>query len=205
MSIFWATQYRPGDLLAAIAGFSEISGVFAQVGANQARLLVAMTQDVGSAAVVTNWNSMGDAVAAFDPVDGTAFKLVASSPALSAQLANYGSPLRRVIGNIGLSFGDTSAGKYAVNVVQSSSAGPELWAEAAEVAWEALKAQGAIGLQVARVLTGDATGLYLGTVLTDDVNQFTTAVSKLPPRLVELFGATGTSTVLRNVHRIVSQ
>ncbi|MDH3731784.1 MAG: hypothetical protein OES13_11805 [Acidimicrobiia bacterium] len=204
MSIFWATQYRPDDTAATIASFGEVSEMFAGIGASQTRLLVAITQDVGTMAVVTNWESLGEAVSAFDPVDGAAYKAIAASPTLSAQLAAAGPPLRRVIGNIDFSLGDTSAGTYAVNVVQSTSAGPDLWAEAAEAAWSALQAGGASGLQVARVLTGDLTGLSIGTVFVDDVNQFTDVLASLPPRLIEIFAATGTTTTMRNIHRVVS-
>ncbi len=204
MSIFWATQYRPEDPSAAIAAIGELSEMFAGVGASQTRLLVAMTQDVGTQSVVTNWESSGDAVAAFDPIDGTATKAIGSSKTLSALLAASGIPLRRVIGDIDQSFGDTGSGKYAVNVVQSTAAGPALWTEAGELAWSAVKAEGASGLQLARVLTGDATGLRLGTVFVENVDQFTGILSKMPPKLLEIFAATGTSTVVRNVHRIIS-
>lgn len=204
MTIFWATQYRPEDPSAAIANYGEISKMFASVGAEQTRLLVAMTQDVGTVAVVTNWESLGDAVAAFDPVDGTAINAIGTSPTLSAIVAASGPPVRRVVGTIDYSFGDPSVGKYAVNVVQSTSAGPELWAETAELAWSTLNAAGVGGMQIARVVTGDATGQNIASVFTDDVNQFSAVLSDLPQRLVELFAATGTSTLVRNVHRVIS-
>ena len=204
MSIFWATQYRPEDPSAAIAAIGELSEMFAGVGASQTRLLVAMTQDIGTQIVVTNWESAGDAVAAFDPIEGLALNATASSQTLSALLAALGTPLRRVIGNIDQSFGDTSTGRYAVNIMQSTAAGSALWAEAGELAWSALTAEGASGIQLSRVLTGDATGLRLSTVFVENVDQFFGVLSKIPPKLLELFAATGTSTVVRNVHRIIS-
>jgi hypothetical protein len=197
-------QYRPEDPSAAIATYGEISDMFASVGAAQARLLVAMTQDVGTIAVVTNWESLGHAIAAFDPVEGTAIKAIGSSPTMSATLAASGPPLRRVIGNIDFSFGDTSAGKYAVNVVQTTSAGPELWAEVADLAWSTVSAAGVAGMQVGRVVTGEGTGQNIATLFTDDVNQFSGVLNAMPARLVELFAATGTSTLVRNVHRVIS-
>ena len=204
MSVFWGTQYRPEDPSAVIASFGDIAEMFAGVGASQARLLVAITQDVGTVAVVTNWDSLGDAVAAFDPVDGSAFEAIASSPTMSGPRAASGPPLRRVIGNIDHSFGDTATGTYVVNVVQSTSAGPGLFAEAAEIAWSVLEADGALGLQVGRVLTGEGTGQSISSVFVDDVNQFTGVLAKMPPRLLEIFAATGTTTTVRNVHRVIS-
>ena len=205
MTIFWATQFRPEDPSASIASYGEVSDMFASVGAKQTRLLVAMTQDVGTQAVVTNWESLGHAVAAFDPVEGTAIKAIGSSPTMSATLAAAGPPLRRVIGNIDFSFGDTSVGKYAVNVVQATSAGPELWAEVAELAWSTISAAGVNGMQIGRVVTGEGTGQIITTVFTDDVNQFSGVLSAMPARLLELFTATGTSTLVRNIHRVISE
>lgn len=204
MSIFWATQYRPEDPSAPIAAIGELSEMFAGLGASQTRLLVAMTQDVGTQIVVTNWKSLGDAVAAFDPIDGTALRAIASSKTLSALLAASGTPLRRVIGDIGQRLGDTSTGRYAVNIMQSSAAGSALWTEAGELAWSALKAEGVSGIQLSRVLTGDATGLRLSTAFVENVDQFFGVLSKMPPKLLEIFAATDTSTMVRNVHRIIS-
>jgi hypothetical protein len=204
MSLFWGTQYRPEDPSAVIGSFGEVAEMFTEIGATQARLLVAMTQDVGTVAVVTNWDSLGDAVAAFDPVGGSAFKAIASSPTMSGLLAASGPPLRRVIGNIDHRFGDTGAGSYVVNVVQSTSAGPELFGEAAQVAWSVLEPGGALGLQVGRVLTGEGTGQSISSIFVDDVNHFTGVLAKMPPRLLELFAATGTTTTVRNVHRVIS-
>lgn len=204
MSVFWATQYRPADLPGAVDAFGEVSEMFAGVGATRTRLLVAITQDVGTMIVVTTWSTLAEAIAAFDPVDGSASRAVAASPTLSDQLTASGPPLRRLTGLIDHEFGDTGAGRYVVNVVQSTSAGSELWDEAAHSAWDLLGGEGVLGLQTAQVLTGDATGLRVSSVMTDDVSHFVAALSEMPDKLAELFAATGTTTQVRNVHRVVS-
>lgn len=88
--------------------------------------------------------------------------------------------------------------------MQSSAAGSALWTEAGELAWSALKAEGVSGIQLSRVLTGDATGLRLSTAFVENVDQFFGVLSKMPPKLLEIFAATDTSTMVRNVHRIIS-
>jgi hypothetical protein len=186
MTILWATQYRPENLTETITAVDAATAIFADVGAIESRVLVPITHDVGTMSVVTIWDSVGDAVAAFDPVEGTLFAAIADNPRVAAAQAGSGAPLRRIVANIESERGEL-AGKYAVNVVQTSNAGPELWAEAAELAASFMESQGARGMRIARVITGEATGQTMATVLTDDVNRFFGALDQLPPRLGEIF------------------